>query len=228
LLERGFVRLVQARAHSLPPGEGLRMLFRIDAALYALQGDRAVAYGGGTHSKHRHMRYHDFFTERIRLDERVLDIGCGIGALAHSIASRSDASVVAVDIEPGKIEQARREYAHAGIEYVVGDATDGVPGGPFDVVVLSNVLEHLPDRARFLHTVLSKVAATRALIRVPLFERDWRVPLKRELGVEWRLDPTHETEYTVESFRAEMEDAGLRVTDEQLRWGEIWAEVARA
>lgn len=69
--------------------------------------------------------------------------------------------------------------------------------------------------------------ARRALIRVPLFERDWRVPLKRQLGVEWRLDPTHETEYTLESFRAEMDEAGLRVTEQMLRWGEIWAEVER-
>ena len=62
------------------------------------------------------------------------------------------------------------------------------------------------------------------LIRVPLFERDWRIPLRRELGVEYRLDPTHETEYTLESFAAEMHEAGLRVTHQEVRWGEVWAE----
>lgn len=203
------------------------MLFRIDAALYAAQGVTAVAYGGGTHTKHRHTRYHDFFTDRIGADERVLDVGCGIGALAHSIASVSGASVVGIDIEPSKIEQARVDYRHPNVEYVVGDATERVPGGPFDVVVVSNVLEHLTDRPRFLRTVMDNVGSNRALIRVPLFERDWRVPLKRELGVEWRLDPTHEIEYTPTSFNAEVEEAGLEIADEQLRWGEIWAEARR-
>jgi SAM-dependent methyltransferase len=225
LLASGFPWLVRARAATLAPDEALRMLFRIDASLYAAQGEHSVRYGGGTHSKHRHMRYHDFFVDRIKPGERVLDVGSGIGALAHSIAERSGAAVTAIDIEPRKIEQARAEYRHPGVEYVVGDATQTVPGGPYDVVVLSNVLEHLTDRPRFLRTVLDNVGASRALIRVPLFERDWRVPLKRELGVEWRLDPTHETEYTPESFSDEMEEAGLRISEEQLRWGEIWAEV---
>jgi SAM-dependent methyltransferase len=226
LLERGFVGLVYARALSLAPADALRMLFRIDAALYQLQGDRAVALGSGTHPKHRHMRYHDFFTERIAASERVLDVGCGIGALAHSIASQSGATVVGVDIVPEKIEQARARNAHPRVEYLVADATEDVPGDGYDVVVLSNVLEHLPGRPQFLRTILDHVSASRALIRVPLFERDWRVPLKRELDVEWRLDPTHETEYTVESFEQEMQEAGVRIVERRLRWGEIWAEVA--
>jgi SAM-dependent methyltransferase len=220
------VRLVQARAESLRPDEALRLLFGVDAALYPVQGSRAVAYGGGTHTKHKHTGYHDFFVARVRPGELVLDVGCGIGALARSIADRSGADVVGIDIDEDKIAQARADYSHSRVRYVVGDATQSVPAGRYDVVVLSNVLEHLPDRPGFLRTVLRNVSASRALIRVPLFERDWRVPLKRELGVEWRLDSTHETEYTVESFRREMAEAGVEIAEEQHRWGEIWAEVA--
>ena len=62
------------------------------------------------------------------------------------------------------------------------------------------------------------------MLRVPLFEREWRVPLKKELGLEWRLDSTHETEYTLESFEEEMSRAGLRIAHLEVRWGEIWAE----
>jgi len=58
-----------------------------------------------------------------------------------------------------------------------------------------------------------------------LFERDWRVPLKKELGVEWRLDTTHETEYTLESFKEEIANAGLSITHLEVQWGEIWAQV---
>ena len=100
-----------------------------------------------------------------------------------------------------------------------------VPDGSFSVIILSNVLEHLPERPSFLRQLYQNTKPDRLLIRVPLFERDWRVPLKRELGVEWRLDPTHETEYTIESFAQEMAEAQLQITYQEVRWGEIWAEV---
>ena len=47
----------------------------MDAAFYGIQGQgKAVEYDGGLHTKHRHMRYHDFFVARIYPGERVLDI----------------------------------------------------------------------------------------------------------------------------------------------------------
>ena len=225
LLERAIVPLVQAKAHALPPAEGLRLALAIDSALYGVEGELAIRYGGGTHPKHRLIRYHDFFVDRIEPDDRVLDIGCGIGAVAHSIATRSGASVVGIDVSKERVAQARSENAHPRIEYVVGDATDDVPGGPYDVIVMSNVLEHMSNRPEFLRSVASRVHANRALIRVPLFERDWRVPLKQEMGVEWRLEWDHEVEYTVEAFAAEMQAAGFAICEQQLRWGEIWAEL---
>jgi hypothetical protein len=90
-------------------------------------------------------------------------------------------------------------------------------------VILSNVLEHLDDRVDFLRDITVRTGARHVLIRVPLFERDWRVPLKRELGIEHRLDPTHRIEYTLEEFEDEIAKAGLAVTERQVRWGEIWA-----
>jgi hypothetical protein len=64
------------------------------------------------------------------------------------------------------------------------------------------------------------------LIRVPNFERDWRVPLKQELGIEWRLDPTHETEYTLDSLAQELTAADIDIRFQVVRWGEIWTEAA--
>ena len=100
-----------------------------------------------------------------------------------------------------------------------------LPHEPFDIIVLSNVLEHLTGRAAFLQRLKEATQARRFLIRVPCFERDWRVPLKQELGVEWRLDMDHKTEYTLDAFRGEMAAAGLTITHQEVRWGEIWAEL---
>jgi hypothetical protein len=93
--------------------------------------------------------------------------------------------------------------------------------------VLSNVLEHLPGRAGFLSDVSERLCPARFLIRVPQFERDWRVPLRREVGAEWRLDATHETEYSEEQLHEELRAAGLRVVHQEIRWGEFWLEARR-
>jgi hypothetical protein len=108
----------------------------------------------------------------------------------------------------------------------VGDVLKDLPKSTFDVAILSNVLEHLPDRPVFLRRLAGVTQVPRFLIRVPLFERDWRVPLKQELGVEWRLDNSHETEYTLESYCKEMAAAGLHIVHQEVRWGEIWTEAS--
>ncbi len=224
--QKFLIELIIHRAYSLPPDEGLRFLFNIDAALYPVKGELAITYGGGIHTKHRHIRYHDFFVGRIRPEEQVLDLGCGNGALAYDIAEKAGSKVYAIDLNPDNISQARNLHPHPRIEYQVGNILKDLPQKHFDVIVLSNVLEHLSNRVEFLRHIQAAIQPTHLLIRVPLFERNWQVPLKKELGVEWRLDMTHETEYTKKDFAAEIAEAGLFITHQEVCWGEIWSEVA--
>jgi len=48
--------------------------------------------------------------------------------------------------------------------------------------------------------------------------------IEARMGVEWRLDPTHYIEYTLESFTSEMQLAQLAIDHLEVRWGEIWAQ----
>lgn len=218
-------QLSAAYSKRLGAADALRFLFDLDNRLYILQGQMSVAYGNGVHTKHRHLRYHDFFIERVRAGERVLDIGCGSGAVAYEVAEKAAAEVVAIDLNPVAIATARELFAHSRVKYIIGNVPEAIPGESFDVVILSNVLEHLTERAALLRCIQETANPRCILIRVPLFEREWRVPLKRELGVEWRLDATHEVEYTTESFVAEVTEAGLGVRHMEIRWGEIWSEL---
>ena len=191
----------------------------------ALTSEAAFAYEGGIHPKHRLMRYHDFFVQRIRAGDRVLDIGCGYGAVAHSIASRTEASVSGIDLHRPNIEKACERYRLPNLRFVLGDALTDLPDQTFDVIVFSNVLEHLDERVAFLRSAQERLRPARWLIRVPMFDRDWRVPLRKELGMFYFNDATHRVEYTRETFEEEIRAAGLSIVHLQVNWGEIWSEV---
>lgn len=216
-------RLVRAMIGAvIPPVTLLRWLCQLDNALYRAISLAAIRYEGGLHPKHRLTGYHDFFVERVRAGERVLDVGCGVGVLAADLARARDAIVTGVDLDRRAVAEARRLRRDPRLTFLTADARS-LPDGRFDVVILSNVLEHLDDRVGFLREVVARAAPERLLIRVPQFERDWRVPLKQELGVDYRLDPTHRLEYSLERLEAEAAEAGVVVQERQVRWGEIWA-----
>jgi hypothetical protein len=108
------------------------------------------------------------------------------------------------------------------LSFTQGDITKDRAAGTFDTVVLSNVLEHITERPERLRQWREWYQARRFLIRVPALDREWRVPWKKELGVEWRLDVTHETEYTQAQLEDELKRAGLRGTEWVIRWGEYY------
>lgn len=223
-LREGFIFSLFVLESRGDTAEGLRRLFALQDRLELVVNERAMAHGNGEHPKHRLTRYHDFFIERIKDGEHVLDVGCGYGAVARSIArARPAATVTGVDYDPKKLLQARAGDNPSNLSFVESDATKSVPDGPWDVVVLSNVLEHIKDRVGLLKALMATTMARRFLIRVPLFERDWKLAMRRELGVNYYSDPDHKIEPRESEFRSEMAQAGLAVDELITPWGEIWA-----
>jgi 2-polyprenyl-3-methyl-5-hydroxy-6-metoxy-1,4-benzoquinol methylase len=187
-----------------------------------------MAYGAGEHPKHGLTRYHDFFVERIPAGAAVLDIGCGYGAVARSIARRVEgARVTGIDMNEQRIIEAEAADNPDNLRFLLGDALTDLPPGEWHTVVLSNVLEHIEERVDFLRRLSAAARPSQILIRVPLFERHWQVAMRRELGVSYFSDPTHYIEHSLEEFAAEIDAAGLEITERLTLWGEIWA-VCRA
>src|SRR5688572_18951285 len=89
-----------------------------------------------------------YVQERCALgDARVLDVGCGGGLLAESLA-RAGAQVTAIDLAPSMVETARLHALDSGlqIDYRI-EAADGLlPSrvAKFDVLTCMEMLEHVP------------------------------------------------------------------------------------
>jgi len=197
----------------------LILLLQIHTKIYSLISALSVRVEG-VHPKHRLMDYHRFFVDHISSADRVLDIGCGNGALAFDVAKKAK-EVIAIDINEKNIQKAKSKFFRENIEYRVGDATKDLGGEVFDVVVLSNVLEHIDQRVELLQKIL--LIAPTVLLRVPMFDRDWLTLYKKEKGVEWRLDQTHFIEYTDEILTQELSMGGWKIQENKVCFGETWA-----
>jgi len=158
-----------------------KLALRLHNFSYKLATKFAIKAEGGLHPKHRIMNYHKFFVDNINSKDKVLDIGCGNGALTFEVAKKAK-KVIGIDLDKKNIKIAKKKYWDPNIKYLVGDATKDLPNQKLDAIILSNVLEHIQDRVEFLNKI--KNLTPKILIRVPMINRDWITLYKKELGVE--------------------------------------------
>jgi SAM-dependent methyltransferase len=115
-----------------------------------------------------HQSIYEFFSLHVG-SRSVLDAGCGTGYGSFRLASAGATSVLGVDIDPRNIRFARRRYILPNLAFDVADIEHLDAGDAlFDVVVSSNVIEHLGDPFAFL-TCLRRLLRPRgfALLAVP-------------------------------------------------------------
>lgn len=144
---------------------------------------------------------------------RILDIGCGAGLASEALAKLGH-DVTGVDAASAAIEAAR---AHAG-ELKITYRTTLEDGVTFPVITALEVIEHVPDPARFLAT-LSDLLEPNGLLIVSTLNRTKRAWLTAILGAEYiaRLLPTGTHDWTRFLSPAELaalaRGAGLRCAD---------------
>jgi SAM-dependent methyltransferase len=93
---------------------------------------------------------------------RILDIGCGAGQLTTTLArTYPNAEVIGVDNDPRAVSKARAralESKRGNVTFQVGDITERLPDGPFDLIYASLVLLHIHDYERVVRAAYTALA----------------------------------------------------------------------
>jgi 2-polyprenyl-3-methyl-5-hydroxy-6-metoxy-1,4-benzoquinol methylase len=148
---------------------------------------------------------------------RVLDVGCGAGALGAALKRRGAVEVIGVEADPEAADAAALilDRVHRGD---IESLNLPYPPGTFDCIVLADILEHLRDPWGLLRRIAPLLAPRGQLIASLPNVRHWSV-LRGLLDGEWTylpagiLDRGHLRFFTLKSGRALFEAAGLRIVE---------------
>jgi len=146
-------------------------------------------------SRRRHRYYYECLTRilRVRVPEgqRILDLGCGAGDL---LAALQPSEGVGIDVSSPAIRQARERHGGGSLRFLEGDLSDPAvlaeAGGPFDVILLVNVVTHLNDvQAAF--EALHAVSHPRTRVLIYSYSRLWQPVLRLAelLGLKYQQPP---------------------------------------
>ena len=145
---------------------------------------------------------------------RVLDVGCGTGALSVLLRDVREAAVIGVEPDASRAARARER----GIEAVTGVLTESLHEtlGQFDVAIYADVLEHLVDPLAELIKVRPFLRADGVVVISVPNVAHWSVRLDllrgrfryAEVGI---MDATHLRWFTEETLRQLLEQAGVEI-----------------
>ncbi len=93
---------------------------------------------------------------------RLLDAGCGDGYWLHEFAGIRELETTGVDYNPLRVERARKAAPAARV--VLGDLASLKPEETFDVILCSQVIEHVADDVALLRLLRGLLAPGGTLI----------------------------------------------------------------
>ncbi|WP_159017486.1 class I SAM-dependent methyltransferase [Cognatiluteimonas profundi] len=178
----------------------------------------------------------------LRGSERpLLDLGCGIGLLAHALRAEGLALAYrGVDNDAGKIDEARRAASTAALDGVVFEVVDLARTFPVHAgsVAILDVLQYLDDAAqrRLLDAAIAMlVPGSRLVIRTGIEDGSRRMWLTRTFDrianlLGWMNAAPHHYP-RADDLRATLANAGLQVAFTPLRGNtpfNNWMVVAQA
>lgn len=136
---------------------------------------------------------------------RMLDVGCGIGSCVRA-GKVSGWDATGIDLSAAAVEIAR---AH-GLACSVTDFFDrSLNDDHYDLIVMSELIEHVPQPSDFLARARELLAREGILY---LTTPNWNSLGRRVLASDWRvIDPQHLSYFTPSTMKAKAKASGLTV-----------------
>ena len=165
-------------------------------------------WGGGYY----HHRLNEVIASLVPQGQRVLEIGCGQGAL---LAALHPSVGVGIDFSPEMISQARQ--AHPQLTFIEADAHDLQLDERFDFIILSDLLNDLWDVQVVLENV-NRWCNPHTRIIINTYSRLWELPLAAAARLGLAQKKLYQNWLTVEDITHLLNLAGF----ESIR---TWSEV---
>jgi len=129
-----------------------------------------------------------------RPDGNVMEIGCGSGEKAYHLARKSSLQILATDIDPEYIAEAKRDFQLPNLHFSVVDSTElERESGPYSYIVGNGILHHLyfklDEALKNIHRLLKpggKMIFIEPNIQNPFVHLIFRYPYWRKKA---HLDP---------------------------------------
>lgn len=161
----------------------------------------------------------DFIQPFISSGMEILDIGCKHGHIAN-LLSKNEVNITGIDYDENAIKIARMNYSSTNIHFIHKEAIEYIYqiNKKFDLIILSNFLEHLDDPKSFL----SKIHPLSNLVYIDLpdldasfmnvFRKKFDAPFLYE-------DNDHIFEFTREELMDMVYETGYKIIASSYKFG---------
>ena len=167
--------------------------------------------------------------DKIQLDmipegSRVLEIGCATGFMGEYLVREKGSSFLGIEADTNQCAEARKR----GLQVVAGYLEDAdvqrqiaeeiETHGPFQVIFMSQVIEHIAEPDKSLTLLQKWMGPTSCLVISTCSIAHWRCRLKLLFG-KWQyeeygvFDRTHLRFFTITSFNDLLHQSGFTVVD---------------
>lgn len=228
---RSFLLSLLYRAQKLLP-MGRKARFRLFLNLEWVFDRLAHEYSFGAYTVENHpVRRHSraFLLKFIRENDSVLDLGCNTGDVSRAVAQKAK-RVVGIDYNADAIERANKFNNPPNLHFVSSEALDYLQKNtePFDVLLLSHILEHLDDPKSFIQRF--KDYFNHLYIEVPDFDRSYLNQYRQDQQLPLiYTDLDHVSEFDRDELNALLKSCNIEIVEAEYRFGvqKLWCRVKK-